>query len=207
MFRFYKFPKWCKGFYPEAIWDFFLNKNDKVIYLTFDDGPNPTTTNWILEELDRVDAKATFFCVGEQVKKNPALFSDILKNKHNVGNHSMTHINGFKTKYENYVKDVESASQYIKSKMFRPPYGKITPKQYKKLVELGYRIVFWSYISYDFDASLKSATRINKILDHVKNGSIIVFHDSKKAYPQLKKELPFILEQLKQKGFRFKTIQ
>ncbi len=204
--RYYKFPKWLKRFYPNAIWDFFLQENSSVIYLTFDDGPTPEVTKWVLDCLDKYQAKATFFCLGKNVKNNPQLFNEILKHGHAVGNHSMNHLKGINTSTKKYIDDVVEAKKYIKSNLFRPPYGKCLPAQHKELSKLGFQTVFWSHISYDYDKTLSSTQRLKHLKLKVKPGTIIVFHDSQKAFPQLQNELPIILQYYKTKGYQFKVI-
>ncbi|HIP36236.1 MAG TPA: polysaccharide deacetylase family protein [Crocinitomix sp.] len=205
--RLYKFPKWLKRFYPNAIWDFFLNHPQNNIFLTFDDGPTPKITEWILNLLEEHNAKATFFCVGNNVKKYPKIYQKIILNGHAVGNHSMTHINGLKTSNTNYINNVQQANFNIQSNLFRPPYGKIKPKQYKTLTNLGYQTVFWSFIAYDFDSTLSSKRRLKNIKQNIKPGAILVFHDSKKAFPQLKNELPLILNYISSKNYQCKAIK
>ncbi len=204
--RFYQFPKWLKRFYPNAIWDFFLDDSQPNIYLTFDDGPTPMVTEWVLDILAQYNAKATFFCVGNNVKKYPKLFNRYIDEGHSVGNHTMNHISGISTNTKVYINEVIEASQYIHSNLFRPPYGKCTPKQYKQLFSLGYQTIFWSHLYYDFDSNLTSNERLYQLKANVKPGSIIVFHDSQKAFPQLKKELPLVLEFYQSKGYDFKPI-
>ena len=205
--RYFKFPKWLKGFYPNAVWDFFLpNSNKKIIYLTFDDGPNPKTTSWILKTLQKYNAKATFFCIGKKAKKHPDLLQNIKQNGHLVGNHTFNHINGFFTPTKIYLDDVQEARKWIDSTLFRPPFGKMKPKQYKALKNRGYTVVFWSHITYDFDASFPSEKRMAIALKRVKNGSIVVFHDANKSFPNLKLELPLLLEKWSNLGFKFNTI-
>jgi peptidoglycan/xylan/chitin deacetylase (PgdA/CDA1 family) len=198
--RFYKFPKWLKRIYPNAIWDFFLTK-DKSIYLTFDDGPNPLSTPWILELLNKHDAKASFFCLGKNTKENPYLFQKIQTEGHQIGNHTFNHLKGFKTNDKDYLEDVSLAAKYIPSKLFRPPYGKMKPSQYKKIRALGYTTVFWTHISFDFDHSMDNKLCLKKLKRAVKPGAIIVFHDSEKAFPQLKKILPPFLQYLKEVNY------
>jgi peptidoglycan/xylan/chitin deacetylase (PgdA/CDA1 family) len=199
--RFYKFPKWLKRFYPNAIWDFYFCDSSKNIYLTFDDGPTPEITEWVLNQLDKFHAKATFFCIGKNVVNHPQIYNQILGRGHSVGNHTMNHINGSKVNSKKYIEDVLAAEKYINSKWYRPPYGKCTPKQYKKLQKLGFKTVFWTHISYDFDPKLSTDTRVNKIIENIKPGAVIVFHDSVKAFPQLKNELPIILNYLKNQNY------
>ncbi len=205
--RYYKFPKWLKRFYPGAIWDFFLPAtSQKIIYLTFDDGPNPHTTDWILNLLDQYRAKATFFCIGNNVEQHPDLFEKLVVGNHQIGNHTYHHLNGMHTNTQTYINDIEKAQVLINSNLFRPPYGKLKPKQHKILSKKGFKTVFWSHISYDFDASLSSSKRMEKTLKGVKNNSIVVFHDSTKAFPQLEKELPLLLEKWTQEGYAFKAL-
>lgn len=207
--RYFKFPKWLKRFYPNAIWDFFpasTNATKATIYLTFDDGPNPKSTKWILDLLDSYNAKASFFCVGENVKKNPDLYASLIANGHVIGNHSFSHLNGAYTDTKKYIADIKKAEKFIDSKLFRPPYGKMKPKQYNKLKQMGFTTVFWSHISYDFDSKFEPEKRIETTLKRVKNGSIVVFHDSDKTFAQLKIELPLIMDVWKQKGFQFLAI-
>ncbi|WP_066758591.1 polysaccharide deacetylase family protein [Crocinitomix algicola] len=203
--RYFKFPKWLRKVYPGAIWDFFI-PNTKTIYLTFDDGPNKGTTEWILNLLKQYDAEASFFCLGKNVKKYPKLFDQIVRQGHQIGNHTNNHPNGALTKTSNYIDDVLAAEQLIPSKLFRPPYGKLSPKQYKVLKKKGFKTIFWSHISYDFDREFSSEKRVEKALRLVKNGSIVVFHDSDKAFPQLKGELPYLLETWSKAGYSFSAI-
>lgn len=209
MIRFYNFPKWLKGIYPGAIWDFFLESsaNEKVIYLTFDDGPTPEVTDWILMELDKVNALATFFCIGQNVEEHPDLFESYLKKGHMVGNHTMNHLKGHKTDSIKYVENVLKAQKHIDSTLFRPPYGRCTPKQHKKLKLLGFKTIFWSHLTYDFDKTVSSSKRIRKIKQNLKSGSVLVFHDSVKAYSQLKTDLPIILNHLKKENYEFRVIK
>jgi peptidoglycan/xylan/chitin deacetylase (PgdA/CDA1 family) len=204
--RFYKFPNWLKRFYPIAIWDFFLTENKNTIYLTFDDGPTPEVTEWIIECLNYFQAKATFFCIGNNVKNYPSLYKKYIENGHSVGNHTMNHLNGAKVSSKKYLDDIKKAKTFIHSNLFRPPYGKCTPKQYRLISKLGFTTIFWSHLSYDFDKKLSPEERINQFKTKVKPGSIIVFHDSVKAFPQLKTELPIILEHFKSKRFQFEKI-
>ncbi|MGV6860299.1 MAG: polysaccharide deacetylase family protein [Putridiphycobacter sp.] len=205
--KIFKIPKWLTRFYPYAIWDFFYqDKNQKTVYLTFDDGPTPEVSEWVLECLARYKAKATFFCIGNNVRQYPEIYKQYLAGGHQVGNHGMHHIKGTKVSLKNYLADVLEGAEYIQTKLFRPPYGKIKLKQIKRLKAKGFKTVLWSLITYDFDRSVSSEKRLKKIKQHVKSGSIIVFHDSLKAFPQLKNDLPLVLEYLQEKGYQFKTI-
>ena len=203
--RFYKFPKWLKLFYRGAIWDFSSSK-EKIIYLTFDDGPNPQSTEWILNLLKEHKAKATFFCLGKNVHQSPELFAKIKSDGHAVGNHGKNHLNGYNTSLQDYVVDVKESQKIIPSKLFRPAYGRITRSQFREVKKLGYQIIFWSLLTHDFDATLNSETRKKIILKKTKPGSVLVFHDSDKAFSQLKNELPGLMKVWRGMGFRFERI-
>jgi peptidoglycan/xylan/chitin deacetylase (PgdA/CDA1 family) len=248
-----------KFLYPSLLWN--LPKTGNTLYLTFDDGPIPEVTPWVLALLKEYHAKATFFCIGENIVKHPEIFDQILAEGHNVGNHSFNHLNGWKTPISTYIVNVEKAEELIcvkqetrfkiqdfriekleerekkkesgdsnqdnrtesieereekiekrkenkvkNAKLFRPPYGKITPKQIKTLQGQGFKIVMWEVISGDFEAKLSVENCINNVLKNSKPGSIVVFHDSLKASEKLKEVLPKILEYYHQKGFEFKAI-
>jgi peptidoglycan/xylan/chitin deacetylase (PgdA/CDA1 family) len=203
--RFFQIPKWSRIIYSDAIWDFFLKKNN-TIYLTFDDGPCPESTKWILDLLSKYNAKATFFCLGKNVQKHSILFEEIRKQGHSIGNHGMQHLDGFKTTPEAYLADASEASKFIYSSLFRPAYGRIKKSQYTALKQLGFQVVFWSLLTYDFDSSFTSEKRLDLIRKKTKAGSILVFHDSEKAFPQLQKELPVLMEEWVNAGFTFEAI-
>jgi len=206
---------------PSLLWN--LPKTGNTLYLTFDDGPIPEITPWVLALLKEYHAKATFFCIGENISKHPEIFEQILAEGHNVGNHSFNHLNGWKTPISTYIENVEKAEKIIfeKSeardrnqgnrtkknlKLFRPPYGKITPKQINNLQGQGFKIVMWEVISGDFDVNISPENCLNNVLKNSKPGSIVVFHDSIKASEKLKDVLPKVLEYYHQKGFEFKAI-
>ena len=177
----------------------------KTVYLTFDDGPTPGVTEQVLSMLAEVGAKATFFCIGNCVEKHPELYNKLLEDNHAVGNHTYSHKNGWKVSLNNYVEDVEKCNQIFKSKLFRPPYGKLSPRQFI-LLRKSYTIVMWDVLSMDYDTRLSSDICLNNVLHNVRNGSIITFHDSLKAWPRLKVILPLILKELSNKGFSFSVI-
>ena len=194
-----------KKIFPNYVWD--IPNNDKKVFLTFDDGPTPEITEWTLEQLKKHDAKATFFCIGNNIEKHPEIFQKAIKEGHSIGNHTFGHLKGWKTSIEDYVENVALCqSQIVKLKtqntnLFRPPYGKIKPLQSKILRKQGYKIIMWDIISFDFDASVSKEKCLENILKNVQSGSIIVFHDSIKAEKNLKYALPKTLEFLKEKGF------
>ncbi|MDA7803892.1 polysaccharide deacetylase family protein [Crocinitomix sp.] len=204
--RYFKFPKWLRRLYPGAVWEILSTDNSKSIYLTFDDGPNHATTEWILQLLQEYNAKATFFCIGKNVVKHPQLYADLQKGGHAIGNHTNEHLNGVNTNTKLYLQDIVKAGKEIDSKLFRPPYGKLKPKQYLALRKKGFKTVFWSHISYDFDSTLETDKRVEKALRLVKDGSIVVFHDSDKAFPQLESELPQLMNVWQAEGYSFKAI-
>lgn len=182
------------------------NSSEKVVYLTFDDGPCAKTTPHILDVLDTFNIKATFFCVGENVLRTPDLFAEIKQRGHAVGNHTMCHANGFKYTTDEYIRLVDEADTLIKSPFFRPPYGRIKPAQYKQLKKR-YRFVMWDVITRDYNANLKPEKIVAIVKRYVRNGSVIVFHDSIKAQKNVFAALPQAIEYLQKEGYRFELIK
>ena len=181
------------------------NSSEKVVYLTFDDGPVPEVTPQVLSVLDDFNIKATFFCVGDNVNKYPELYREILLKGHSVGNHTFHHLNGFKVEHEQYLNDVEQASQLIDSRLFRPPYGKLTRRE-KKILEQKFQIVLWDVISYDYDRNLSPSQVLENVKHNSRNGSVILFHDSMKAKNNMLSVLPDAINFLLAKGFRFERL-
>ncbi len=190
--------------YPQIIKSF--PKSKGKLFITFDDGPNPFVTPLILDILKEYNAKATFFCTGENVEKYPELYCRILYEGHITGNHSYSHINGFKHSTKEYIENVEKADKIINSKIFRPPFGNMRPSQYKYLVKQ-YWIILWDIMAYDFDENLKPINCINNVIKKTKDGSIIVFHDNDKAKEMVIEVLPIILNHFKETGFSFECIK
>lgn len=198
--------------YPSLVWN--MPRDSNTIYLSFDDGPHPEITPWVLEQLIAYNAKATFFCVGENIKKYPEIFQQILSEGHSQGNHTYNHLKGWKTPTGKYVENVQKAQTVIEkfaisqrnSKLFRPPYGKIKSSQIKRLQLLNYKIVMWDALSGDFDENISADSCFQNISKNINAGSIIVFHDSEKAFKNLEKVLPRVLEFYSAKGFSFKGI-
>lgn len=182
-----------------------IPNDHKVVYLTFDDGPHPEITQWVLEQLERFNAQATFFCVGDNVRKFPETYQNILDKKHITGNHTMHHIKGWKTSTDAYIKNVSESAQYIQSNLFRPPYGRIKPSQLR-ILKNDYRIIMWSLLSCDFEKNLDTAKALEGLKKNTKAGSIIVFHDSVKSEKNLKEMLPLYLQFLNENGFICRAI-
>jgi len=197
-------PKYLQLLYPSATWR--IPSEEKAMYLTFDDGPIPDITPKVLDLLDQYNAKATFFCIGENVIKHPEIYSDILKRGHQTGNHTYHHKNAWKVKYEDYIRDIETASKVIDSTLFRPPYGKLTPRTLWFLHKK-YQLIMWDIISCDFDLQINKETVLSNVLNTATKGSIIVMHDSLKASENMLYALPRILEHFTNQGFVFKAIQ
>ncbi|HHT60758.1 MAG TPA: polysaccharide deacetylase family protein [Bacteroidales bacterium] len=179
---------------------------ERTVYLTFDDGPCPTTTPQILEILRRYQLKATFFCVGDNVRKYPELFEQIKCEGHHVGNHTMHHLKGFGTSTETYCRDVAEANALIHSRLFRPPYGRVKPAQLKE-IRKNYTVVMWDVITRDYNPKLSPEKIVRIVKKYARNGSIIVFHDSKKSSANTLSALPQAIEALLVKGFSFSQLQ
>jgi len=184
-------------------WD--LHGDHSEVYLTFDDGPTPVVTPWVLERLDEAGAKGTFFCLGRNVDKHPEIYEQILSRGHSVGNHSYSHLKGFRSSVRRYMDDINLASDMIDSKLFRPPYGRIFPGQVKAVLEQ-YDIIMWDVLSIDYNAGLSGERVLQNVTRNVKPGSIIVFHDSEKAAENLYYALPRTLDFLKNEGYSMMPI-
>jgi peptidoglycan/xylan/chitin deacetylase (PgdA/CDA1 family) len=199
-----------KKLFSNYIWE--MPNSENKIYLTFDDGPTPEITEWTLQQLKKYNAKATFFCIGDNIRKYPEIFKKVIEEGHSIGNHTFNHLNGWNTSKQDYLENAKKCQSEIYNlqpaicTLFRPPYGKIKPSQSKELRKLGYKIIMWDIISYDFDAKISKEKCLENVLTNVKSGSIIVFHDSIKAFPNLEYTLPKMLEILNKKGFVFAKI-
>ena len=198
-----KTPKIAKKAFPRLTWD---KKTDKkVIYLTFDDGPTPKITIWILKQLSKYNAKATFFCLGKNVVLYPKLLDFIICEGHSVGNHTYNHLNAWETKKEKNINDIVSCEKVFHSKLFRPPYGKLKPGIRTQILK-NHEIIMWDVMSYDFDKNISSEQCFQNVVKNAKEGSIIVFHDSVKAENNMKETLVKVLEFYTKKGFLFKAL-
>lgn len=195
-----KSPKWLRSAVRryQVLWEKPVQDELPSVYLTFDDGPHPKATPFVLDQLQMNQAKATFFCIGKNVIEQPEIYKRLLQNGHTVGNHTHNHFNGWKTSAFKYLKNVLSAQKYIDSIWFRPPYGRLTGKQALLLQQKGFKIVMWSLLSGDFDTKLTPEKCLQNVLKHLQPGHIVVFHDSEKAWPRLQYVLPRVLEYCRQ---------
>lgn len=208
-------PTFLKKVFGGLVWN--IPTKEKKIYLTFDDGPIPEVTPFVLELLKKYNAKATFFCIGDNITKYPDIFNTILANNHSIGNHTQEHLNAWKVSHEKYVLNIEKAENTIhqnqiasitkNKKLFRPPYGKITLRSIRSLKKKGYAIVMWDVLSFDWLQDRSPEVCLHHILKHAKSGSIIVLHDSLKAYKNMSYILPRLLEHYSSKGFTFESLQ
>ena len=195
-------PKLLRWLYPRALWR--MDKNMKAVYLTFDDGPIPEITPWVLDLLDKYNIKATFFLVGDNVRKHPEEFKMILERGHKVGNHTFNHISGLKYLSYNYLANTNKADELIKSKLFRPPHGWMRWGQYMVLSHR-YTVVMWDLVTRDYSKRLNGRQVLGIVKKYVRNGSIITFHDSIKSEKNLKYALPRAIEWLLEQGYEFKV--
>ena len=195
-------PEFIRNLYPKAVWR--MDPNEKAIYLTFDDGPIPEITPWVLDLLDKYHIKATFFLVGDNVRKHPEEFKMIVERGHRLGNHTFNHIQGLKYLSYNYLANVNKADELIKSNLFRPPHGWMRWAQYMVLRNR-YTIVMWDLVTRDYSKRLNGPQVLNKVKKYVRNGSIITFHDSLKSEKNLKYALPRAIEWLLEQGYEFKV--
>ncbi|QEC68409.1 polysaccharide deacetylase family protein [Panacibacter ginsenosidivorans] len=213
MFYTVKVPWLIKKLYPSLTWE--KPTKEKVLYLTFDDGPHPTATPFVLDQLAKYNAKATFFCIGKNVVDQTDIYKRILDEGHKTGNHTYNHLNGWKTSNEKYFENIFEAANYIDSDLFRPPYGRISKFQIKLLQESKenkyysrpFKIIMWSVLSGDFDLELSPEKCLQYVLLNAKPGSIIVFHDSTKAWDRMRFALPKVLEHFSKQGYQFHSLQ
>jgi len=203
---FIKTPWFIKKLYPKLVWN--INNGPRCIYLTFDDGPIPIVTPFVLNILKQYNAKATFFCIGDNVRKHPEVFEQVKNGGHAIGNHTFNHLNGWHTDDKTYVDNFLQADHLIGSKLFRPPYGRIKRSQVKLIQEAkpGIKIVMWNVLSADFDAAISPEKCLDNVIKNVKGGEIVLFHDSLKAHERMEYALPRALEYWSKQGFEFKTI-
>ncbi|HPX05636.1 MAG TPA: polysaccharide deacetylase family protein [Tenuifilaceae bacterium] len=196
-------PRLIARFFRRQTW--YIPNETNGIYLTFDDGPNSKVTPWVLEQLRKFEAKATFFCLGKNAEMNPEVFEMVKAEGHAIGNHTYSHIKGWEVETGQYVQDVDFANDILQSKLFRPPYGRIKPSQLKILSER-YKIIMWDVLSMDYSRNISRRRCFNMVKKNLRPGSIIVFHDSVKAEKNLRYALPRVLEWAKSQGYEFKVL-
>jgi len=189
---------------PEYTWS--VPTDEQVLYLTFDDGPIPGVTPWVLDTLRGYGAKATFFCVGDNVAKHPAIYRQILDEGHSVGNHTFNHLNGWQTDPVVYLHNVRRCARVVKSRLFRPPYGRLLPKQ-RAFLERHFQIVMWDVLSGDYDADIPPEQCLQNVVGNAQPGSIVLMHDSLKAERNLRFILPAALEHFAEKGYHFERLE
>jgi peptidoglycan-N-acetylglucosamine deacetylase len=199
-----------KKIFSRFVWD--VSNNDNTVYLTFDDGPTVQITEWVLDILKTNEIKATFFCIGDNIRKNPELFKRIINEGHAVGNHTYNHLNGWKTDNTEYLENFGLCQKIMvenncpDSKFFRPPYGKIKAAQATEILKLGYKIIMWDILTVDYDRNITPEKCIENATRKTVAGSILIFHDSIKAFGNLEKALPETIKILKEKGYKFAAL-
>jgi peptidoglycan/xylan/chitin deacetylase (PgdA/CDA1 family) len=198
-----RIPRLLSRTFTSLTWE--IPSDDRAVYLTFDDGPTPGITEWVMDQLAEYDAKGTFFCLGNNVKNNPGIYNEILQRGHSVGNHSYSHVKGFSMKPDRYLENIKEAGEWIESSLFRPPYGRILPSQVK-LLQKDYRIIMWTVLSVDYNARISGEQVVRNVVENVGPGSIIVFHDSVKASKNLYHALPRVLEFLTVNNYKMLSI-
>lgn len=204
MFKQVRPPFLARKYYPGLVWR--VNTLEKILYLSFDDGPTEGVTEAVLEILAKHQAKATFFCLGKNIKKYPELFEKILSEGHSVGNHTGHHLNGWESSTQKYMEDIRNCDQLMKTNLFRPPYGRISRNQIKEVLKK-YKIIMWDVLSWDFDESISTSRILRNVCTQSRPGSIIVFHDSRKAEKHVLRVLPPVLRFFKGKGYRFEGLE
>lgn len=203
-----KTPWWLsRVFYQHLTWKV-LSKQKPVVYLTFDDGPHPTITPFVLDELRKYNAKATFFCIGNNVTRHRDVYNATLADGHTTGNHTYDHLNGWFTKTEHYLRNIKQAAKHIEGQIFRPPYGRIKRSQANRLrlQKPSWKIYMWDVLSGDFDTTISPEQCLDNVLNNIEPGSIVVFHDSDKAWERMSYALPKVLEYCQRRGWEMKAL-
>ena len=198
-------PFFYRLLFPGSVWR--INPCEKSVYLTFDDGPIPEITEWVLDLLDQYDVKATFFCVGDNVRKYPEIYANVLQRGHATGNHTFNHIQGIRYWSRNFLSNTEKAAELIKSNLFRPPHGHMRLPQVLRLKKKGYKIIMWDVVTRDYSPHMTGEKVLANVKRYTRKGSIIVFHDSVKSEKNMKWALPRAIEWLKSEGYTFKKIE
>ena len=197
-------PGFVRNLFPKALWR--MNPDEKAVYLTFDDGPIPVVTPWVVDLLGHYGIKATFFMVGDNVRKHPQEYKQVVDAGHRVGNHTFNHLKGLFTDTREYVENVEKADALIHSNLFRPPHGMLRRSQYKELSKR-YQFVMWDLVTRDYSKRMNGEEVLANVKKYVRNGSIITFHDSLRSEENLKYALPRAIEWLQEQGYEFKVFE
>lgn len=198
-------PQIIRYLYPSAIWR--MDKDERAVYLTFDDGPIPRVTPWVLDVLDKYGIKATFFMVGDNIRKHPDEFRMVVERGHRIGNHTFNHIRGLSYDINSYLENTEKACRMMmNTNLFRPPHGYMSPKQYAELKKR-YKIIMWDLVTRDYNRKFNGEQILQKVKKYARNGSIITFHDSIKSEENLKYALPKAIEWLMEQGYEFKVFE
>lgn len=203
MLQFIKSPKIIRRLFADFLWK--VKTTEKIIYLTFDDGPNSEITPWLINLLNQYNAKATFFLVGKQAKKHPELHQLYLENNHLLGNHTFRHLRGWQSRRKYYLSDISECAEVVKSNLFRPPYGQVKLNAISK-IKKHYKIIMWDVLSWDFDPQTSPETCLSNVLNHANEGSIVVFHENDKSKKNIMYALPKLLEHFSNLGYQFKAI-
>ena len=196
-------PFFLRWYYPDVTWN--KSREEKKLYLTFDDGPIPEITPWILDTLGKWNIKATFFCVGANIEKYPDIFQRLVMEGHRVGNHTFNHLKGWDCSDEDYITNIFKCHKLTNSTLFRPPYARAKKSQLKQLKK-DFEFIYWDVLSGDFDINISGEKCLKNVLRYTKNGSIIVFHDNIKAIPRLQHALPQVIQHYLDKGYSFHTL-
>ena len=203
MLKLIKSPKILQRLFDDFLWK--IETNEKVIYLTFDDGPHHVITPWIIDLMNQYNAKGTFFLIGDAVKRNPELYQLYKTNGHQIGNHTYRHINGLRSRKKNYLEEIAQCAEFVDSSLFRPPYGQINLRSIRE-IKKKYKVVMWDVLSWDFDTKTSSKICLSNVINCSKEGSIVVFHENEKSMKNIMYALPKVLEHFTKLGYQFKAI-
>lgn len=208
-FYWVKTNRLIKKVFPNYVWD--IPTDSKKVFLTFDDGPTPQITQWVLSQLQKHNAKATFFCIGNNIENHPEIFERVLAEGHAIGNHTFNHLNGWRQQNVKYLENINACAESINrrtvpTRLFRPPYGKVKRSQAKTLKKLGYEIVMWDILSADFDHAITPQQCLDNVIKNIQSGSVVIFHDSVKGFRNLEYVLPKTLKFLKENGYECAAI-
>jgi len=198
-----KTPGFIRTVFPNFVWN--MPPGERKIFLTFDDGPIPEVTPWVLDQLKQYNAKATFFCVGENVTRHTDIFNRVVEDGHAVGSHTFNHLSGWQTENVSYFHNARHCATLIKSNLFRPPYGRIKPSQ-AQFLQRHYDIIMWDVLSGDFDKTITKEKCLDNVINYTHDGSVVVFHDSVKTYEKLQYVLPIVLAHFHNQGYKFEKI-